>query len=77
MKPIINKNGDVSGYGLMCGYVQRCETKTRWITLFMEHAHYHVRSGYIGYGYNVWDTFYSGELTQARKLYNKLKKSVL
>lgn len=34
-----NKNGDISAYGLLCGYTQTAKNGTR---LYMEHEHYHV-----------------------------------
>ena len=67
-----NKNGDVSGYALLCGYIQRQEKNGKWKELFMEHRHLHVRHGVIGEAYSSWECF-DDKLTEARKAYKKIK----
>jgi phage terminase Nu1 subunit (DNA packaging protein) len=71
---IYNKSGELSAYGLACGYVESHRTGKRWVKLYMEHAHYHIMSGKADHGYDVWEVFTYYELTKARALYRKLKK---
>lgn len=68
-----NKNGDKSAYALLCGYVQRKEKNGKYKELFMEHNHFHVRSGIIGEPYSLWETFTHDQLTLARKKLNQIK----
>jgi hypothetical protein len=74
---LYNLNGDVSAYGLACGYVQREENGKIWKHIYMEHSHYHVRWGKINGGkhcmYEIWKTYDSNQLTEARKFYNRIK----
>ena len=71
-----NKNGDLSLYALCCGYVIRREYNGSYAELFMEHSHFHVKTGKIGECYKQWDTFNSNELTQARKRLNEFIKEI-
>lgn len=76
------KNGDISSYCLLCGYVQRSENNKRWKKIYMEHGGFHVMSGPIREGtegmfdhgqFDTWETFENNELTKARKFYHSLK----
>jgi len=66
----------LSFYGLRCGYVQRAESESEWVKMFMEHEHIHVMAGQHGRAYDTWDTFYSWELGLARKMFNRIKKMI-
>lgn len=70
-----NKNGDLTRYSFLCGYVQKKEIeidgKTFYKELYMEHRCYHVQCGIRGQRYSIWETF-DDELTKARKYYNSL-----
>lgn len=66
----------LSLYGLNCGYVQRHESDTEWVKMYMEHSHIHVMSGQKGECYDTWCSFYVNELTLARKMYNRIKKMI-
>lgn len=82
---INNKNGQVSAYGFMCGYIQRLESANLDKELFKD-CYYHVRStkhnsahlntifggdGKPMHKFSIWETFES--LTEARKFYNSIK----
>lgn len=78
MKPtktpvFFNKNGDKSAYSLLCGYVQRRVANGRYKELYMEHSHYHVRSGKVGEKFELWEVFDSNQLTKARKYLRGIK----
>lgn len=78
-----NKNGDLSLYGLNCGYVQRARTEDKQVDLFIEHCMFHVKTydihstpgrvGCLGIKddeeliLNNWGTF--DKLTDARKMF--------
>lgn len=64
-----NKSGELSRYGLACGYRQMRETETRWTTLDAEHGVFIVASGLIGAHYNHRKVHES--LVEARKDYWK------
>jgi hypothetical protein len=70
-----NKNGDLSLYSFLCGYVQREETEKMRKELFAEHSAFHVKVYQLKDGFFsdviFWDTFKS--LTDARKKYKSLK----
>lgn len=72
-KELYNKSGKLSAYGLACGYVEKKQGKEKEKILFMEHSHYHVKSGKPGEFYHVWEVFERDQLTKARKFYNKIK----
>jgi hypothetical protein len=77
-----NKNGDISLYGLRCGYVQE-ETiegsNFYWKKqLYMEHNTLHVKTIIVEKNWNnfndrVWESFSTNELTKARVLFRSLK----
>lgn len=67
------KTGELTAYGYACGYVDREETETAWKEIYMEHQHYHVRSGPMGGKWTIWETFEHFRLTEARKLYRRIK----
>ncbi len=66
-----NKDGTITGYSFMCGYV---EVYGDWlhgngVRLYADGC-YHVRGGGIGdHGSNVWETFHY--LKEARKFARK------
>lgn len=68
-----NKNGDLTKYSFLCGYVQKVEKDGKYKVLFMEHRHYHIQSGKEGERREVWETFEGTELTKARKFFNNIK----
>lgn len=70
-----NKNGDLTPYAFSCGYVQREEYCGGYKEIYMEHQHYHVRSGPIGGKWVNWHTFDRSELTKARKCFNEIFKT--
>ncbi len=74
---IYNKNGQLSAYGLACGYVEKEKTETQWKELYFEHNTIHVRAGKIGGAYEVWENFMPNELTKARAFYKKAFEKVL
>ena len=64
-----NKDGQISEYSLMCGYVQRSGDKDmegQYLDLYLEHGTYHVK------GLGQWESFYL--LTEARKYFMRLTK---
>lgn len=69
-------NGELSAYGLACGYVQRRTLVPDFtVELFREHAHYHVRTSTYVYGASaahnrIWEVF--DTLTPARRRYHEL-----
>lgn len=84
-----NKNGELSAYGLHCGYVDRIESGDNNLTaeLYEEGGVFHVRlfdrsaPNFGGKHFNecisggrFWWSFYT--LTPARKLYRKLRTAV-
>ena len=68
-----NKDGQLSRYGLACGYVQKTEKNGKWKDMYMEHSHFHVRTGNDGEKFSVWEVFSGDELTKARKFYRSIK----
>jgi hypothetical protein len=70
-----NKNGDLSLYSFLCGYVQREEKNNMRKELFLEHSMFHVKVYRLKDGLFsdviVWNVFDS--LTDARKNYKSLK----
>ena len=65
-----NKDGiTLTRYSLACGYVQRQVAHGRYRELYMEHEHFHVKSGTVADGYELWETFEGDELKAARKCY--------
>lgn len=70
MANIHNKNGDLSAYGLGCGYIQSHNNHGLNVTLWREHGAYHVRAHDFTTGKRmVWEVF--GHLGPARKLYRQ------
>jgi len=68
------KNGDLTVYSFMCGYVQSRQVGKNNKEIYMEHRHYHVRS-FVN-GQRTWDTFDWGEVTKVRKHYRSIKLKV-
>ena len=68
MPAINNKNGDLSAYGLGCGYTQSHNAHGVNVQLWQEHGVYHVRVHDFTTGKRMaWEVF--NRLTPARKLY--------
>lgn len=67
-----NKDKSLTAYSFICGYVQRIEKDDKFKELYMEHSHYHVRSGRNGEQVSVWEVFSHNELTKARKLFKSI-----
>ncbi len=74
---IKNKNGELSIYGLSCGYMEQKRNKSNWVVMFIEHAHIHIQAGKNNHKYTVWETLQTNELTKARKRINELLKQKL
>ena len=76
--PFYLKNGQLSRYGLICGYqMTRAGGK---ITMYQEHGHYHVVflfDGTLDAGRRDRRVFGPGELTLARKFYNRAYSAIL
>ena len=75
---LYNKNGNLSLYGLGCGYIEKKEVENGSKQMYVEHAHIHVRyttgKNYLTPGYMAgWEVFNIDELTKARKFYNGIK----
>ena len=69
-KPFYNAKGELTPYGLACGYIQRYERLQQSITLWREGGVYHVRRHNHFHNKRVnWETF--ERLTDARKCYNQ------
>lgn len=77
MKRMKNKDGQLSSYALLCGYVQKIEKNNRSLTLFMEHEHYHVIYFDHETGEREWCTYEINELTIARNTFKHFKKIYL
>lgn len=72
---IYNKNGQLSSYGLYCGYVDRKENSKTGFSkqMYFEHNCIHIKVSESGFKAHVWETFDSDELTKARKFFNSIK----
>lgn len=74
-KPFYNSKGELTPYGLACGYVQKYEHLKQSVTLWREGGVYHVRRHNHLHNKRVfWDTF--EKLTDARKVYNKYANEI-
>lgn len=71
-EPIFYCKCGLTRYALACGYVDRRTAYGRYKELYMEHEHFHVRTGPIGERYEVWETFSNDELTKARKYFEQI-----
>ena len=71
---IFNKNGFLSAYGLLCGYIQKNITWAYETQLYKEHNIYHVRNIQTSDGEKrtiiFWECYET--LTEAKKQYKKL-----
>lgn len=67
------KNGDLSLYSFLCGYVQEKSNDKWYKKLYMEHEHFHVVYGQHGKRFIIWDVFDRDELTKARKRFSSIK----
>jgi len=74
---IHTKRGNLSAYGLSCGYAERYTTKDVRIELSKEYCCYHVKaSGKTHEGkWQEWQSF--DTLTEARKALSRIKKEGL
>lgn len=75
---IYNKSGELSAYGLSCGYVEQKQIGTQSKKMFIEHNCIHVRymkgENTFSPGYMAgWEVFQADQLTKARKFYNSIK----
>lgn len=77
MKRMENKDGQLTAYALLCGYVQKVERDDKTVTLFMEHQHYHVIYFDHETGERDWRTYEINELTIARETFKHFKKIYL
>jgi len=69
-KTFYTARGELTGYGLACGYIERAEARGISITLWKEHNCYHVRAHNHNTGERLyWNTF--DTLTEARKDYRR------
>lgn len=79
-----HKNGHVTAYGFVCGYVQKVETEKLSKEMYREHGVYHVRSschntpslntqfdGRTSHAFTIWESFET--LKVARSFYIKIK----
>lgn len=78
-----NKNGELSAYGLACGYVECAEKNQFSAKLYNEGACYHVQYFNRNAHFSNWNDISGGRfwlsftsLTEARKAYRKLARSV-
>jgi len=67
-----NRDNSLTYYAFACGYIQRKVTDNIYKEIYMEHNHFHVKSGIIDRTYTTWEVFHSNELTKAKKLYNSI-----
>jgi hypothetical protein len=72
-----NKNGDLSIYGLACGYIQKYVANNgQKLELWHEGCTYHVRRVTPDHQRIVWEVFDNDKLTEARKFYAQQKKAM-
>ena len=64
-----NNKGELTSYGLSCGYIQQTEINNVNLTLWKEHNCYHVRKHDHNTGIRLFWNVYDN-LTEARKDYN-------
>lgn len=70
---IHNKNGDLSSYGLACGYQELEESREKSLSLWREGG-YHVCFFDHQTSEKIWDVF--EKLTDARKRFKYLEKLI-
>jgi len=69
-----NSKGELTKYGLACGYSQKCEFKGKRLELYMEYNCIHVRQfDSLTNNLDFWNSF-DDNLTNARKRYNQVVK---
>ena len=66
---IRNVNGDMSAYGLACGYVDSFRQEALYIELYKQDNVYHVRQFNNNVRY-IWDSYHT--LKEARSRFNKM-----
>ena len=68
---LYNQDGQLSAYGLACGYIMRRYSGKVCVSLWQEHGTYHVRGVYCKGDRKgdraFWQTF--GKLTEARRCF--------
>jgi hypothetical protein len=70
-----NKNGELTRYGLVCGYIEKFEAMGQALELWFEGGTFHVRQVSRVHGkLIVWENF--EKLTEARKFYYKCRKHI-
>lgn len=68
---ITTPSGQLTAYGLACGYVQRSQQGNYKVDLYREHNSYHVTLSVNGRKV-LHDGFGSTQLSEARAFYRKL-----
>jgi hypothetical protein len=75
MKQFYNSKGELTAYGLACGYIEKYEALQQSLTLWREGGIYHVRRHNHFHNKRVfWVSF--EKLTDARKTYNQHAKEI-
>jgi len=69
---IYTKRGNLSAYGLSCGYVERLEDGCITVQLSHEHCTYHVKKKVIATDtrWTIWQSYYT--LKEAQQAYKNL-----
>lgn len=67
---IYTKRGNLSAYGLSCGYIERIEDGCIVVQLSHEHGIYHVKKKVIEGKWSTWQSY--DTLTEARQVYKNL-----
>jgi len=78
MKRMKNRDGQLTAYALLCGYVQTKTSKdsSAHVKLFMEDSHYHVVIT-NPIGGQIWEVYEINELTKSRETFKHFKKMYL
>jgi hypothetical protein len=70
-----NKSGELTRYGLVCGYVEKFEAMGQALELWFEGGTFHVRHfSHVSRKLVAWENF--EKLTEARKFYYKCRKHI-
>ena len=67
---INTKRGNLSAYGLSCGYVERLDNGCIIVQLSKEHGVYHVKKKVIKYQWTIWQSY--DTLKEAQQAYKNL-----
>ena len=68
------KNGQLTRYGLACGYIERHESNSQRVTLWLEHNAWHVLAHDFLHGRLFWESHPT--LTEARRLFSKTRTAM-